>query len=98
VRALDRDDVAGLLDDADEGRVAALVLADATARPVGEVEADLTLADALLDLADRVGEPVGVLRRCAQDVEREPLGGAGPDPGQLAELRDEPLDGRGVQS
>ena len=76
VRALDRDDVARLLDDADEPRVAALVLADPAARPVGEVEADLAEADPLLDLADRVGERVGVLGVDAQDVEREPLRGA----------------------
>jgi len=54
VRALDRDDVAGLLDDADQAAVAALVLADAAARLVGEVEADLAEPDALLDLADRM--------------------------------------------
>src|SRR5215211_5928001 len=54
VRALDRDDVAWLLDDADEPGVAALVLTDAAARLFGEVEADLAEADALLDLPDRV--------------------------------------------
>jgi len=32
-----------------------------------------------------------------QDVEREPLRGALPDPGQLAQLGDQALDGRGVQ-
>ena len=97
VRALDRDDVAGLLDDADQARVAPLVLADPAARLVGEVEAHLAQADALLDLADRVGERVGVLGRGAQDVERQPLRGALPDARQLAELGDEALDGRGVQ-
>src|SRR5205823_3976315 len=68
VRALDGDDVAGLLDDADDRAVAALVLADAAARAVGEVEAHLAQADALLDLADRVGQGVGVAGRLAQDV------------------------------
>ena len=63
VRALDRDDVAGLLDDADQRRVAALVLADAAARALGEVEADLAQPDALLDLADRLGERERVLGR-----------------------------------
>ena len=97
VRALDRDDVAGLLDDADEARVAALVLADATARRVGEVEADLAQPDALLDLADRVRERGRVLGRGAQDVKRQPLRRARADPRQLAELGDQPLDRRGVQ-
>src|SRR5690606_38603569 len=96
VRALDRDDVAGLLDDADQPRVAPLVLADAAARLVGEVEAHLAQADALLDLPDRVGQRGRLLGRAPQDVERQALGGALPDPGQLAELGDEALDGRGV--
>ena len=87
VRALDRDHVAGLLDDADQLGVAPLVLADPAARPVGEVEADLAQADPLLDLADRVGERERVLVVGAQDVERQPLGGAPPMPGQLAPAR-----------
>ena len=98
VRALDGDDVAGLLDDADEARVAALVLADAAARLVGEVEAHLAQPDALLDLADGVGQRVGVLGVAAQDVEGQALGRALPDAGQLAELGDEPLDGRRIQA
>ena len=44
VGALDRDHVARLLDHADHGRLAALVLADAAGRLGGEVEADLALA------------------------------------------------------
>src|SRR5690606_11608548 len=56
VRPLDRDDVARVLDDADDRAVAPLVLADAAARADGEVEADLALADRLLHLADGVGE------------------------------------------
>jgi len=34
----------------------------------------------------------------AQDVEGQPLSGAGTDARQLAELRDQPLDRRRVQS
>ena len=96
VRALDRDDVAGLLDDADHRAVTPLVLADRAARPLGEVEADLAEADLLLDVADRVGERDRVLRRAAQDVEREPLRRARADARQLAELGDQALDGRSV--
>ena len=44
VRALDRDHVLRLLDDADRRRVAALVEADRAARALGEVEADLAEA------------------------------------------------------
>ena len=96
VHALERDHVGGLLDDADHAGVAPLVLADPAARALGEVEADLAQADALLDLADRVGERGGVLVGGAQDVEGEPLRGAVADPGQLRELGDQPLDRGGV--
>src|SRR3712207_8405932 len=51
----------------DRGGVAALVLADAAARLVGEVEADLAQADLLLDLADRVGQRDGVLGRRSEE-------------------------------
>src|SRR4051794_10317848 len=98
VGALDRDDVARLLDDADERRVAALVGADRAARALREVEADLAERDLLLDVADRVGERVSVLRARAQHVEGEPLGGAVADAGQLAQLGHEPLDGKGEQA
>ena len=79
--ALDRDHVGGLLDDADQRRVAALVLADPALLALGEVEADLAQPDLLLDLANRVGEAerLGVVG--SQDVEREPLGRALTDPG-----------------
>jgi hypothetical protein len=97
VRALDRDDVARLLDDADQAGVAALVGADAAARALGEVEADLAQPDLLLDLADGVSQRAGLLRIGAQDVERQPLGGARADARQLAELGDQALDGRRVQ-
>src|SRR5581483_3661872 len=95
-RALDRDHVGRLLDHADEGSVAARVLADPAARPLGEVEADLAEPDPLLDLADRLGERERLLAGRPQDVEGEPLRRALPDPGQLRELAHEPLDRRGV--
>ena len=76
VGALDRDHVAGLLDHADQVAVAALVLADAAGGLGGEVEADLALADRLLDLADGVGQRERLLVGGAQDVEGEPLRGA----------------------
>ena len=86
----------GLLDHADQLGVAPLVGADPAARPVGEVEADLAEADPLLDLADRLGERERVLLAGAQQVEREPLGGAAADPRQLRQLGDQPLNRRRV--
>ena len=97
VGALDRDHVARLLDHADHGAVAALVLADPAARAHGEVEADLALGHGLLDLADRVGERERLVLRHAQDVESEPLRGALPDAGQASELGDEAIDRRREQ-
>ena len=94
VGALDRDHVAGLLDHADQRALAALVLADPAGGLDGEVEADLALADLLLDLADGVGERERLLVADAQQVEGEPLGRALPDSGQLGQLADQPVDGR----
>jgi hypothetical protein len=97
-RALDRNHVAGLLDDADRGCLAPLVLADAAGRLRGEVEADLALADRLLDLADGVGQRQRLLLRGAQDVECEPLRRALPDAGQARELGDQAVDRRCEQT
>jgi hypothetical protein len=96
VGALDGNDVAGLLDDADDRAVAPLVLADAAARALGEVEAHLAEADLLLHLADRVGEGVGALGVLAEDVEGQPLGAALADSGKLRELGDQAVDGARV--
>src|SRR5689334_24016070 len=94
VRALDRDDVAGLLDHADQLGVAALIQADRAARPLREVEADLAERDLLLDVADRLGQRGGVLAGGAPDVERQPLRRPLADAGQLGELGDEALERR----
>ena len=63
--------------------IAARILADATARLIRQVEADLAESDLLLHLANRLRESHGVLGGGTEDVEREPLGGAPADPGEL---------------
>jgi hypothetical protein len=83
VRALDRDHIRGLLDHADRLAIATLVRADPAHRAVGQVEARLAQADALLDLLDRVGEREGLLVAGAQDVEGQALRAAAADPGEL---------------
>ena len=93
VRALERDDVDRLLDDADRGVVAACVEADRACLFLGQVPALAAEADALLHLVERGGERGCLLRRALEDVEREPLRGALADPGQACQLRDEVLDG-----
>ncbi len=95
VGALDRDHVARLLHDADHLAVAPLVLADPAARADGQVEADLTVADGLLDLADRVRQRQRLLGREPQDVERQPLSRALADSGHARQLGDQAVYRRG---
>ena len=96
VRALERDDVDRLLDDADRRVVAARVEADRAGLLLGQVPALAAEADALLHLGERRGERERLLGRPLQDVEREPLRRPLPDPGQPRQLRDEVLD-RGAE-
>ena len=60
VGALDRDDVARLLDDAQHGRVAPIVEAVAAELALGDVEALPAPRDPRLRLGDRAREAVGV--------------------------------------
>ena len=83
VRALDGDDVAGLLDDADRRRVAALVRADPAARAFGEVEADLAQRRSAPSPRGSRRRARGRPPRGAQDVERERCAVRPPMPGSL---------------
>ena len=96
VRALERDDVDGLLDDADRRVVAAAVEADRAGLLLGQVAALAAEANALLHLGERRGESERLLGRPLQDVEGKPLRGPLPDSGQARQLRDEVLD-RGAE-
>ena len=93
---LQRQQVAGLLDDADEARVAPRVAADGAERLVGlgQVEAGLAVPDLVLDVADRLGEGQGLLGGALQEVVGQPLGGLGPDAGQAAEGLDQAVHRR----
>ena len=64
-RLLQGEEVPRLLDDADQGGVAAGVAADRAEGDVGlgQVEAGLAVADALLDRSDRLGQRQGLLGR-----------------------------------
>jgi hypothetical protein len=98
VRAFDRDHVRRLLDHADHLRIAALVGADPATRSVREVEAGLAQPDLLLDLGDRARERERLLVAYAEQMERQPLRRAAADTGQLRQLGDQPLYGRGVDA
>ena len=96
VGALERDDVDGLLDDADRRVVAPRVEADRARLVLGQVPALAAEAHALLDLLERRSEGERLLARPLQHVEREPLRRPLPDSRQPGELRDEILD-RGAE-
>src|SRR5690606_22353634 len=91
-RALDGDDVLGLLDDADHLVAAPGVEADAAALRLGHVAAHLAELDAQLHLGERVDQPLDLLVVSGQQVERDALRALGPDAGQPAELVDQVLD------
>src|SRR6202042_3635617 len=78
--------------------VAALVGAYPATRSVRQVKAGLAQTDPFLDLGDRARERQRLLVARAEQVEREPLSGAATDAGQLRQLGDQPLDGRGVNA
>ena len=94
VRALDREKVGGLLDDADDRPVAARVRADAAELLLGQIPALTAEPDSLLHLADRVCEREGLLLGDAEDVERKPLRRARAHAREAGELRDQVVDER----
>src|SRR6266540_3045205 len=91
-RLLDRHQVARLLDHAHQGRVAAWVLADPAGVAFGDVPAVAAEMHPGLDLVDGHGQPLRVRRLDLEQVEGDPLGALGPDPGKPPELVDQILD------
>ena len=63
---------------------------------LGQVEADLAMADLLLGGADGVGQLEGFFGRAAEQVMGQPLGGLGADAGQASQGGDQTIDGRRV--
>src|SRR5690625_1814006 len=90
--AFDRDDVLGLLDHAQQGRIAARVAADAALRLLGDVAAGLTEPHPRLDLGQGGGQPLHLVGVGAEDVESDPLSTLRADAGKLAQLIDQLLD------
>src|SRR5450759_4711934 len=90
--ALDRDDVLGLLDDADRRERPARVAADAAQLLLRDVAAQRAEPHASLDLGECVDEPADVRLVCREHVESDALGALGTDPGQPPELVDQILD------
>ena len=84
--ALDGGDVGRFLDDADELRIAARVLAEGAERRLGEVPTPLASADPLGQQDQRFGEATALIGRLAQQVKDEALRGLSPDAGQAREL------------
>src|SRR5947207_1914774 len=69
VRPLDRDQVGRLLDDADDGVVAARVAADLAGLLLGQISALAAEANALLHLGDRGRQRAGLVLGHAEEVE-----------------------------
>ena len=98
VGALDGDDVARVLHDAEQRGVTPVVEAEHAELALADVEAAPAPRDAVLRLGDRAREPPRVLGRGLQQVERDPLRRLRPDAREPPELVDERLNGRGVRT
>ena len=81
--------VARLLDHADDAGIAPRVAADRTdgLLGLGEMKADLAVPDLVLGRADRLGQLQGLLVRALEEMMGQPLGRLGADPGQAAQGR-----------
>ncbi len=96
-RALDREHVRRLLDDADRRPVAAGRRADGARVRVGHVEADRARRDLVLGRDEGAGQLDDLLAGHFEHERREALGRLAADGRQLRELLDEGLDGLGGQ-
>ena len=93
-RALQRPQVRDLLDDADGGAVALRIGADRTGILRIEVAAVGAGRDALGRAAERGKQRLQVRFAPLQQVQGGAAGGTRPEPGELAEVPDQPLDRR----
>ena len=96
--ALDRSDIRGLLDGADDRVIAASIAADRADIVLGEVEAMRARLDALGKCYERIGEPLALLRRLSEEMIGEPKRRLSPDPGKLCQLRSESVDCRHLRT
>src|SRR6185437_15489435 len=87
--ALDREQIVGLLHDADRPLLALRIGADPAGVPLGHVEADRAVHDQLLELGERLAQRGHLGRRPLQEEEGEPLGRLGPDAGQALQRVDQ---------
>ena len=91
-RLLDGGHVLRFFDDADEVVIARVRAAVHARIDVGRVAADRAVRDALLDVADRVDEPIGLVARRSKNVKRQPLRALRADARKPLELIDEPSE------
>ena len=93
VRAFDDGDAGRLFDDANLALIARRARAIDARIDIGDVVADGAEAQLCLELADGVGERIGIRGARAQNVKGEALRALGSDAGQLAQLLDEARHG-----
>src|ERR1700722_18145710 len=93
-RLLDRLDVGGVLDDADQGLSARCASAVKARIAVRNVVTDGAFADFFLGLANGVGKRQGLSAVCTQQIKGQPLGGFLADARQPLQFVDQSRNGR----
>src|SRR5262249_12044785 len=92
--ALQRDHVHGLLHDAEQRRIAALVSADGAGLRLGDVAANLAILNPGLEFEDRLREAAGVLVAGTEEMEGDPLRRFSSEAREAGELGDERFEER----
>ena len=88
-RALEDDDIAGLLDHTQQGAIAPRVAAQIARLRLGNVAAHLADAHIRANPLNGPGQIQGFLARNAQKMKGQALGGLVPDPGKSGDLADQ---------
>ena len=89
-RLLDHHHVLRLLDDADHALIARWTYTEYTGIGGGDVVTRRAVGHLLLDVPDRLAQPLGVVAWILEQVERKALRTFGADAGELLELLDQP--------
>ena len=89
-RALEGEQVIGLLHDAQRTLISPRIAADAAGIFFRDVEAHVAMDDELLELGERLREGPHFVEGALEQEEGQPLGGLGPDSGKPLQCFDEP--------
>src|SRR5712692_1945512 len=95
-RALERHEVIGLFDHAEYAAVPTDIGADAAGVYLGDIEADAAVDDLRLELRQRLGQRLHLVRRALEKKEGQPLSGLGAYAREPLQRFNEPRDRLGV--